>query len=282
MYLDITYNYDEHWLIHTVLPGPGRRAEAASSGSGTRATSGCGRLVQGARRRPHRATKLLATSTPTTPSGGRFPASSGGGSSTGWTARALLAIFALIGGVYMTFVGGEVELEEDLRMTHLRAAVPEIRLGRVDYDSVRADHDAIFAVAREREGQVSFGVVNFSRLTSARWFRSIPNPYRRRHTGRRRRKRRWSEYRRVHLVRRAGGFLRGRVRAIPGARAHDPTGGLGAAETGHAFTPCPAIRNRTCSTGQIVNASPSPALESTRRLVCRAFLQTGTAAITET
>ncbi|HYH13285.1 MAG TPA: hypothetical protein VD789_13080, partial [Thermomicrobiales bacterium] len=77
--------------------------------------------------------------------------------------RALLATFSLIGGVYMTFVGGEVEIEDDIRrMTSLRAMLPEIRLGSPNYDAVRADDDFVFAVLRELDGNVALVLVNLS------------------------------------------------------------------------------------------------------------------------
>jgi len=78
-------------------------------------------------------------------------------------ARALLATWSLIGGVYMTFVGGETAMEEEIRRLHrLRADLPEIRIGIADYDGVRADDDHIFAVARRHRGQTSLVLVNLS------------------------------------------------------------------------------------------------------------------------
>ena len=160
--MDITYNYDEHWLIHTVL-----RPESAAK-----------QHPLGIRHA--RDLAMWMRDKESALPNGAITARHIDSHDTFWwplpgfkwrreqyglpATRALLATFSLIGGVYMTFVGGEVEVEDDIRrMTHLRAAVPELRLGRVDYDSVRADHDAIFAVAREREGQVSLVLVNLSK-----------------------------------------------------------------------------------------------------------------------
>ena len=160
--MDITYNYDEHWLIHTVL-----RPESAAK-----------QHPLGIRHA--RDLAMWMRDKESALPNGAITARHIDSHDTFWwplpgfkwrreqyglpATRALLATFSLIGGVYMTFVGGEVEVEDDIRrMTRLRATVPEIRLGRVYYDSVRADHDAIFAVAREREGQVSLVLVNLSK-----------------------------------------------------------------------------------------------------------------------
>jgi hypothetical protein len=77
--------------------------------------------------------------------------------------RALLAVFALSGGAYMTFVGGELALEEELRRVHrLRTCLPEIAHGRADFDALTIDHDAIYAVARAVGASASLLLVNLS------------------------------------------------------------------------------------------------------------------------
>jgi hypothetical protein len=77
--------------------------------------------------------------------------------------RALLTTFSLIGGVYMTFVGGEVELEAEIRrMNRLRDTLPEIGIGVAHYDAVRASDEYVFAVAREHAGLVSLVLINLS------------------------------------------------------------------------------------------------------------------------
>jgi hypothetical protein len=78
-------------------------------------------------------------------------------------ARAILAVFALSGEAYMTFVGGERELEDDLRRVHrLRKELPEIRTGLVVYDVLTVNHDAIYAVARRDGHNASLLLVNLS------------------------------------------------------------------------------------------------------------------------
>ena len=66
--------------------------------------------------------------------------------------RALLAVFALSGGAYMTFVGGEVGLEDAVRLVHrLRARWPALERGEADYAAVSVDEETVYAVARRHD-----------------------------------------------------------------------------------------------------------------------------------
>lgn len=77
--------------------------------------------------------------------------------------RALVAVFALRGGAYMTFVGGEEGIESELRLVHaLRRHLPEIRHGEVDYDAVAAGDDAVYAVLRRTTDRATIVAVNTS------------------------------------------------------------------------------------------------------------------------
>jgi alpha amylase-like protein len=76
--------------------------------------------------------------------------------------RALNAILALSGGGYMTFVGGEDGLEPDIRRIHKLRALPAIRHGAVDYDAVTVDQDSVYAVVRRIEDQSCVVLVNLS------------------------------------------------------------------------------------------------------------------------
>jgi hypothetical protein len=77
--------------------------------------------------------------------------------------RALLAVFALSGGAYMTFVGGEEGIEEDVRRVHrLRKTLPEIGHVTADYDAVTVEHEAIYAVVRQKGADCSVLLVNLS------------------------------------------------------------------------------------------------------------------------
>jgi len=68
--------------------------------------------------------------------------------------RALASIFALSGGPYMTFVGGELGIEEHLRVIHRLRRRPEIGYGAADYRAVRTDSPRVYAVVRSA-GEVS-------------------------------------------------------------------------------------------------------------------------------
>jgi glycosidase len=66
--------------------------------------------------------------------------------------RALVAIYGLRGGGYMTVVGGEEGVEDELRLVHALRRLPEIRDGSVDYEAVSAADDAVYTVLR-RDGE---------------------------------------------------------------------------------------------------------------------------------
>ncbi|MDQ3654662.1 MAG: alpha-amylase family glycosyl hydrolase, partial [Chloroflexota bacterium] len=159
--MDITYNYDEHWLIHSLL-----RPETtlAANPAGIRHARDLAMWFRDKE-------AVLPT--------GAMTARHIDSHDTFWwplpgfkwrreqyglpATRALLAAWTLIGGVYMTFVGGETDLEPEVRrVNRLRHEVPEIRHGPANYDSVRADDDRIFAVARVLDGQTTLVLVNFS------------------------------------------------------------------------------------------------------------------------
>jgi glycosidase len=159
--MDITYNYDEHWLFHAVL-----RPESA--------------LVKNPLGIRH-ARDLAAwfrDKNALLPAGAMTARHIDSHDTFWWplpgfkwrreqyglpATRALLATFSLIGGVYMTFVGGEAELEDDIRrMNRLRKELPEIRIGTSDYDTISVADDRIFAVARVHRDQVSLVLVNLS------------------------------------------------------------------------------------------------------------------------
>ena len=159
--MDITYNYDEHWLIHAAL-----RPESALADNpiGVRHARDLAVWFRDKE-------ALLPT--------GAMTARHIDSHDTFWwplpgfkwrreqyglpATRALLAAWTLIGGVYMTFVGGETDLEPEVRrVNRLRHDVPEIRSGRADYDAVRAGDDRIFALARVLDGQATLVAVNLS------------------------------------------------------------------------------------------------------------------------
>ncbi len=136
--MDITYNYDEHWLIHAVL----------------RPESALGKNPLGIRHARDLAAwfRDKEAALPT----GAMTARHIDSHDTFWwplpgfkwrreqyglpATRALLAIWSLIGGVYMTFVGGEIGIEPDVRrVNRLRHENPRFAWeGPTTMQSVRA------------------------------------------------------------------------------------------------------------------------------------------------
>ncbi len=77
--------------------------------------------------------------------------------------KALVAIYALRGGAYLTCAGGETDVEPHLKRVHaLRTYLPEMRDGAIDYTSVSSDHDAIYAVVRHNRHRATLVAVNAS------------------------------------------------------------------------------------------------------------------------
>jgi glycosidase len=154
---DATYNYDEHWLVEALLGEPHPRRE---------------RLVRNARE----LARWLHERDAATPPGATIVHHIDSHDSIWWrlpgaqfrrersgrdAAVALLAIFALAGGAFMTFMGGEDGIEDELRRAHdLRRRLPEIADGTVDFGAVTASSDDVFAVLRESRSGASLVAVN--------------------------------------------------------------------------------------------------------------------------
>ncbi|MQA05912.1 MAG: DUF3459 domain-containing protein [Streptosporangiales bacterium] len=158
--MDVTYNYDEQRLIPAVL----RPRTDAAADIGVRN----GRELAGWLRDRDAVLPRGAVIAPHVDSHDTFwwplPGEKWRREQYGVAAtRALLAVFALSGGAYMTFVGGECDIEPEVRRVHrLRAELPEIRTGRADYDVVAADAAEVFAVARSAGGRFTLVLVNLS------------------------------------------------------------------------------------------------------------------------
>ncbi|GCE29949.1 hypothetical protein KDA_54330 [Dictyobacter alpinus] len=159
--LDVTYNYDEHWLVNSVLRSePGQTDQHIGARNGRElaawfrdrnAVLPPGSLIT------HHIDSHDTFWWPNV--GKKWRREQFGIEAT----RALLAIFSLSGGAYMTFIGGEEQLEEQIRLVHrLRAELPEIREGSVCYTAVNVDHEAIYAVVRHQGEQASLLLVNVS------------------------------------------------------------------------------------------------------------------------
>lgn len=76
--------------------------------------------------------------------------------------RALASIFALSGGPYMTFVGGEAGIEEHLHAIHALRRLPAFAVGRADFRTARTDDPHVFAVVREHAGEAFLVLVNLA------------------------------------------------------------------------------------------------------------------------
>jgi glycosidase len=160
--MDITYNYDEHWLFHAVL-----RPEFALQ-----------RHPLGVRHARDLA-EWFRNKAAALPAGAITARHIDSHDSFWWplpgfkwrreqygleATRALLAVWSLTGGVYMTFIGGEEGIEDDLRRVHrLRRTIPEFGHGEANYDAVTCTDDGIFAVARYSPEGSSLLLVNLSR-----------------------------------------------------------------------------------------------------------------------
>jgi len=164
--MDITYNYDEHWLIHAVL----------------RPTSALAKNPLGIRHARDLAA-WFRDKNAALPAGAITARHIDSHDTFWWplpgfkwkreqyglpATRALLATWSLVGGVYMTFVGGEDGVEDEVRrVNRLRHEVPEIRDGGADFDAVSASDDRVFAVARVLDGATTLVLVNLSNVAYA-------------------------------------------------------------------------------------------------------------------
>lgn len=159
--MDITYNYDEHWLFHAVL-----RPESALKHNllGVRDARDLALWFRD---------KLAAL-----PRGSITAHHIDSHDSFWWplpgykwrreqygfeATRAILAVWSLSGGVYMTFVGGEIGIEEDLRRVHrLRRELPEIRFGDANFDAISIGDRGIYALVRVDGAAISLLLVNLT------------------------------------------------------------------------------------------------------------------------
>lgn len=159
--MDITYNYDEQWLIGSLLDGD-------SGGQRDRTGVRTGRDLMAWFRDRNALLPPDALIAHHIDSHDTFwwplPGMKWRREQYGLEAtRALLAVFSLSGGAYMTFVGGEQGIEEWVRRVHrLRAEVPALGRGTADFTAVHADREAIYAVGRRHSGSVAVVLVNIA------------------------------------------------------------------------------------------------------------------------
>ena len=158
MAMDVAYNYDEQWLVRAVMEdGAGkshwiRNARELGQWFAWRdATLAPGSLT---------AHHLDSHDTFWWPEPGfKWRREQYGEPAT----AALMAVFALSGGPYMTFVGGEVGIEDAVRAVNsLRLSHPWFARGGSNYDAVGIDRDDVYAVLRESTEGSGLLLVNLS------------------------------------------------------------------------------------------------------------------------
>jgi hypothetical protein len=155
--MDLTYNYDEQWLVRAVMRG-GDRPHGIRNARELRAwlAERDASLTRGSLTAHH----LDSHDTFWWPDPGRkwrreqygLPA-----------ATALMTAFALCGGPYMTFVGGETGMEDAVRAVHrLRREHAAFGTGVADFDAPDVDDDDVFAVLRRAPGEDGLVLVNLA------------------------------------------------------------------------------------------------------------------------
>jgi hypothetical protein len=158
MTMDMNYNYDEQWLVRAVM------THGAGRSHWVRDARELGRWLA------HRDASLPR---------GSLTAHHLDSHDTFWwphpgqkwrreqygpeAAGALMTMYALSGGPYMTFVGGEVDIEDQVRaVNRLRATEPVFGSGVSDHRSVEVDADDVYAVLRRSDADDGLLLVNLS------------------------------------------------------------------------------------------------------------------------
>ena len=158
MSMDVNYNYDEHWLIDAVMgigtAGPEGVRNARELGnwlSQRDATLPIGSIT---------AHHIDSHDTFWWPlPGQKWRREQFGTAAT----SAWMSVFALSGGPYMTFVGGEVGIEDHVRAVNsIRRDSPWFVSGVSDYVSIRCADDRVYAVVRHNDHGIGLLIVNVS------------------------------------------------------------------------------------------------------------------------
>ena len=156
--MDLTYNYDEQWLIRAVM----QRGAGRPHGVRT-ARELCAWLAERDASIPRgslTAHHIDSHDTFWWPHPGRkWRREQFGLEAT----RALVTAYMLSGGPFMTFVGAEVGIEDRVRTLHgLRRGHPAFWSGAADYRAVEVSSDDVYAVLRRDPGETGLVLVNLS------------------------------------------------------------------------------------------------------------------------
>lgn len=156
--MDLNYNYDEHWLIGAVMTGGSGNSEWVSNARelGQWLAERDATLPLGSVTAHH----IDSHDTFWWPlPGKKWRREQFGSAAT----EAWMSVFALSGGPYMTFVGGEISIEAWVRtVSSVRTNSPWFVRGISDYDSVRCADDSVYAVIRRNEVGAGLLLVNLS------------------------------------------------------------------------------------------------------------------------
>lgn len=156
--MDLTYDYDEQWLVRAVMTGGGTRPHGIRNARELRAwlAQRDASLPRGSLTAHH----LDSHDTFWWPHPGRKWRREQYGIEA---ATALMTAFALSGGPYMTFVGGEVGMEDAVRVVHrLRRDHQAFWSGAAEFEAAGLSSDDVFAVVRRAPAETGVVLVNLS------------------------------------------------------------------------------------------------------------------------
>jgi len=156
--MDVNYNYDEQWLIPAVMSAGDPGSHSVRDVADVRQW-----LLERDASLPHRALTAHHIDSHDTfwwpLPGHKWRRDRYGVSAT----AAWMALFALSGGPYMTFVGGEEGIEEMVRAVHrVRRERPEFVTGTSNAASVAVSERAVYAALRREKGRAGLAVINLS------------------------------------------------------------------------------------------------------------------------
>jgi Alpha amylase, catalytic domain len=159
---DMTYNYDEHWLVESLLAEPNHPQRDWRM---VRDGRELGRWLQDRDLAHPRGAGIIHHVDSHDSIWWRLPGAQWRRERFGReTTVALLAVFALaMPGGFMTFMGGEEQVEPELRRAlRLRRDFPELAAGTCEYLPDAASSDEVLVALRRLGGEASLVIVNLT------------------------------------------------------------------------------------------------------------------------